>query len=429
MRWVTSWLLLLAIAAAGRSARADLAEDVATLEKAWNEAYTVSRLTPRLLERGDLNPVLLTRSATDPSAGGCTTVVVLGPPSANFILRFLPTSQGPRWPNGEWPEASIAGAAQLVRCGARKQMLSRLVVEMRSPRAVLETLVVEGAVPASSLRGVLPHRDPGPMAPLQSSGPRPELPPLRDRARQVERRAQREGAAALDRDLLRADGDGTGVTLLRLAAGCHRLDLLATGSSADPRVGVDVDLELSWVVGGEVAAVDRAESPDATAMVCTGGKQIARLRFAGAPPRSTVLLVHARWDLPPGLPERWGPTPRAKIAEAMRSHHGRAPGSSPIHESMGVSGVTVLPLEVEPGACYLTALAPIRGRSTGLAVAATVGVQAFANRGDAEGGGTVLAFCAGSNERALVEVEARGVGLVWVSAVWQTGRMALENVE
>jgi hypothetical protein len=119
----------------------------------------------------------------------------------------------------------------------------------------------------------------------------------------------------------------------------------------------------------------------------------------------------------------------AKMAEAVWQSHNRALGDSLIHESLGVAGVTAVPLEVEPGACYLAAVAPIRGDSSGLAMATVLGARHGQNHGGPEGGGTSLAFCSQSEQNALVEVEARGVGLVWLLAIWQTGRIPVGEMQ
>jgi len=100
-----------------------------------------------------------------------------------------------------------------------------------------------------------------------------------------------------------------------------------------------------------------------------------------------------------------------------------------VYESLGVSGVTALPLEVDPGVCYLAALAPIRGEPTSVALAVAVGQKHGQNQGPPEGGGTALAFCSNGDDQALLEVEARGVGVVWLFAVWQTGRVPLGEVQ
>ena len=103
------------------------------------------------------------------------------------------------------------------------------------------------------------------------------------------------------------------------------------------------------------------------------------------------------------------------MAEAIWHSHNRSLGGRPVNESIGVGGLTALPIEVEPGACYLAAVAPIRGDSSGVGLAAAVGRQRAQNHGGPEGAGTTLAFCAEGEERALLEIETRGAGVVWLA--------------
>src|SRR5690606_6453289 len=136
----------------------------------WAGSSKVTALKPRLLERGSIRRLFLSRRSTDPNSEGCTTVAVLGAPSTNFLLRFLPSAEN-HLVQRDWPEPSIAGVARLTRCGARKSMFERLAVEMRSPRGVLEFLVAHSSEPAPSLLEALPHRNPGPPGRSRETGP------------------------------------------------------------------------------------------------------------------------------------------------------------------------------------------------------------------------------------------------------------------
>jgi hypothetical protein len=411
------------------SARADLPSDVARLTAEWKEYGKFQSLKPRLLERGDIRPLLLPAVLTDPTTQSCTTVAVLATASSNFVLRFVPERGRISFPNGEWPETSIAGAAQIVRCGARKQMLDRLVIEMRSPRAVVEALAVQAAVPLPSLRRTLPHRDPGPVAPMASGGPPPASAPLEQRAGGIEAKNRREGAVEIRRRRLDAGEDGGGDVLLRFERGCHRLDALSMSGPSAAMRGIDVDLELMSIDTRELFASDRTESADASLTTCVGEPTPLRLHFSGSLPQMPIALLSARWDLPKGLSEEWDPDVRARMAEAIWHSHNRSLGGRPVFQSIGVGGLTVLPIEVEPGACYLAAVAPIRGESSGVGLAAVLGRQHVQNHGGPEGAGTTLAFCSEGDERALFEIETRGVGLVWLFAVWQTGQLPIGRVQ
>ncbi len=116
------------------------------------------------------------------------------------------------------------------------------------------------------------------------------------------------------------------------------------------------------------------------------------------------------------------------MAEAIRRHHVRDLAEAPIYSSLGVAGVTLLPVEVEPGACYLVAVAAIRGEPAGIAIAAEAGNQRSEDNPGPGGTGTAIAFCAGQEQHALIDVEARGVGMVWLLGMWQTGRVPIGEV-
>jgi len=416
----------LALLALGSPARADLEGDVSTLSAAWRAQGSVRALGALLLERGDMRPLLLPPRLVDLSKEGCTSVAVLGTASATFVLHFLPGA--PSWPSGEMPEPSIAGGAQLVRCGARRAMLGRLAIEMRSPRAVVEVVVGQGRLPLPSLRRVLEHRDPGPIAQLTGLGPAPAAAPLELRARAIEARVRREGAQGFTSRRARVDADGKHSSLLELEAGCHRLDVLGAAGPGPGPYGMDIDAVVRSALDGHVLAIDRTESADASAVWCIGSATTARLDFVGALPQSEVLLLLAHWDLPGGLPEHWGPDARAAMAEAVRGHHQRSLGASPVYASLGVQGVTALPVEIEPGACYVAGVTAIRGDPIGIALAVGAGLTQAENHAAPEERGTALAFCAGGDDTALIEVEARGSGVVWLVALWETGRQPLGEV-
>jgi hypothetical protein len=385
-------------------------------------------LPPRLLERGDLEPLRIDPRLIDPRNESCVTVGVLGTPKTTFVLRFVPTGDGPP-PEDEWPESSIAGAAQVTRCGRGKLSLTRLALEMRSPRGVLQTVTGESSGPLPSVRRVLPHRDPGPLQAPPGMGPRPTSVPLKRRAAAIEARASREGAAETAQKLLTANAEGTGAHIARLEPGCYRFDVLSPAASErGPAAAVDLDVEVA-LANGDVLASDATESADASGRFCLGQAELVRLRYVGSLPAVPVLLLMSRWALPSGIPPHWPAEARASIAQAIRRHHALPLGNALTYESLGVAGTTILPVEVEPGACYLIAAASVRGRSAGVALAVTHGDAVSQNHGGAEGDGTTLAFCALSETRAQVEVDARGAGLVWLLGIWQTGRMRIGEVQ
>jgi hypothetical protein len=116
------------------------------------------------------------------------------------------------------------------------------------------------------------------------------------------------------------------------------------------------------------------------------------------------------------------------MAETLRESHIHQLAGAPVYSSLGVTGVTLLPIEVEPGRCYIAALAALRGTPSGLALGLGSGPNRVQNHSSPDGADTSAAFCATVERTVLLEVEARGVGVTWIAAVWPTGRLPLGEV-
>lgn len=414
-------LLLLLLAITPATSRADLAGDVERLTLAWSAMGRVKRLPPRLLERGDVVPLLLPADVTDPTTRGCVTVAIVAPTSVNFAVDFY----GPANDVNDLQESSLAGAVQLSRCGAKKAVLDHIAIEIRSPRGLLEVLLVTSEAPLPPLVQILPHRDPGPIAPITGSGPRPSAAPLPLRLKAIEEYALNEGAIEFSSEELTASARGNGQQMVALGPGCHRIDLLADEAGNRNSRAVDLDLEVANAQTGEILAADRSEGTDATTTFCTGRPSPVNLRFAGALPRGRTRITRTRWDLERGLPSDWDPDARAQFSAVLRRHRIRLGQAGLVDASLGVQGTTSLPFEAEPGACYVAAVVRLRGSTRGIALSATVGASYSQNRAGDGSPGTALSFCASSDEAARLEVDSRGLGLVWMAALWQTGRIEL----
>jgi hypothetical protein len=407
-------------------ARADLGADVAALSKARAAYGRVVRLKPRLLERGERLPLAVPPELLNPKDSSCATVTILGVPEAHFVIRFSELDPGA--PSTAFPEASAAGASEVTRCGSSKPYLSALVLELRSPRAVLETLLSTTPAGVPKLIEILKARDPGNELALGEPGDRPALPALSQRMQRLAARARREGALSFQREDWQAGEDGSGAGPLSLTAGCHELTLLAETAPASAGVAVDLDLELVDTESGARLAIDRADDADATVSYCTGESAALELRFVGAAKSSALTLAHARWDLPTGLPNTWGPEARAALGRLARSAHFQ-PQSPPLYQSLGVQGTTTLPLEVEPDACYTVLLAPLRGEARNLSLTAYARMPGQLPRGASDTDGSSVAFCARGATHATLEVDGEGSNLAWLVAVWETGRAPLESEE
>jgi hypothetical protein len=402
-------------------ARADLGRDVEALTLAWSAFGHVTHLEPRLLERGDVLPLVLPVEALDPKSSSCVTLAVLGTSNLQFLLDPGRRSGEPPL---DWPDGSLAGALELTRCGPLKPSLAALAIEMRSPRGVLEFLLVSSAAEQHPppLTLVLPGRDPGPVAQIASSGPRPIVAPRAVRLRALEERAAREHAIELTTLELTAGPMGMGVALVTLAPGCHQFDLLGEESE---RRATDVDLEVTEVEHSQVLAADHGESSDGDALVCVAAATPVAVRFAGVAPSAKLSLVRARWDLDPSLPARWPGDARARMSGLLRSAR-RTLGAAPlVDEALGIQGDTLASIAVEPGACYLALTVALHGEVAAISMAAQAANKISQSRVDPDVPGAGVSFCAGAENRVLIEVDARGLGLTWMSAVWQIGRMRL----
>ena len=146
-------------------------------------------------------------------------------------------------------------------------------------------------------------------------------------------------------------------------------------------------------------------------------------------PGSRVTLLRARWDLAQGLPERWPAEARAAMSAVLREQAVGLGGARLVDEALGVQGPTAMPVEVEPGACYLALVVELRGIAQTLSLAARAGGRDAQCRAPLDARGTALSFCAASTSRAILEVEARGLSLVWMSALWQVGKSRLGEME
>ena len=407
------------VLSSARVASADLEHDVTRVEAAWKKKGHAVRQRPRMLERGAILPVQVPVSMLDPQSGGCVTVALLGVTTAHFVLH-VGGSRARQTPS-ETALASSAGVAEITRCGLSRLDLMNLAIEMRSPRALLETLIADSAGPLVPVAELLPQRDAGPAADFGTPGPRPAPAPLAQRLSMLEARLRREGAATISRQGFRSRADGSGETTLTLEAGCHELHLLSDDASAAQAVSLDLSLDLNSE-SDEPAVAEPSETSDAAQKLCLGRSVRALLHFGGVGSERTVTLVFARFELPRGLPDYWGPLTRARVASTLRRYRLRLPGGSPFYQSLGVQGVIGLPVEVTPGTCYVAVLTAIRGDLAGMSLAVDAGSGAQ-NSAIPPQPGSALAFCARDSTRASFELESKGFGLGWLFSVWEAGKL------
>jgi hypothetical protein len=133
-----------------------------------------------------------------------------------------------------------------------------------------------------------------------------------------------------------------------------------------------------------------------------------------------VLVAHFAWALPDHLPSAWGPEARGRLAHVLLARHVVSLPREPVMLVQGASGVTPIPLPIEPGACYLGVTMRIKEVARAIGLRIHVGANdVFDDRG-IDGDGAAVAFCSGSRTHALAEVQARGAPLLgWGFALYR----------
>jgi hypothetical protein len=403
---------------AGR-AGADLDPDADELAKKWSgSGQQTTRLPPMFLEQGRPRAVRLPAAALDPKSPDCTTVAFLSGRSTDFVVRVDPLQSPKHHAMGGRFERSIVGAVWLSECGAAREALARLAIELRIARSTVEIVVAVGPKPAPTVAEALPERDSGPVASPADPGPRSPLEPMATRAQRAEQRARNLAAQAIRFQTLTAENDGTGRESISLDEGCHRLELFSDLLAKHP---IDLDAEVRDSTTERLLARDRSDAPDVRVDLCVGATTAADLVFAGAPGAVHVTLMDALFPLPRGAPTMWGARARAGVAAALFRR--KLPGieGEPVEQRLGVSGVTSIPISIEPGGCYLSTVAAMRGEPRAITLSAKVDTRITY---DATGGlseGAAVAFCSNGTDKAYFDIEVRGSAVAWVLDVWHMG--------
>jgi len=402
---------------------ADLSSDADRLVRAWRDGGAeVVRLPPRFLEEGQIWGLPM-RHGDD--ASGCTTLALLGTRSMEFEVSARRSLDGLGVPEREPSRLSAdAGFAMVSRCGSRREAWAHTVVEMRARRGVVEAIVVRTSSAVRSPFEILPEREPIDRRPQGHPGPPARPEPIEVRRARASRRARAEGAEQVVTIPLRSSAAGTGEFEVQLGEGCHRLELMAAMPQLELLRSIDMDAELRVVGTKRLLGRDRGDAVDAHMEVCLGEKTSLLVSYVGAGGETDVALTTSTWTIPEWVPSLWGPTARAGFATALRQRTTPTPTTGPLLRALGAQGSTRIPMTVEAGACYLAAVAMVRGQNTGLRVRASVDARTSFEALPAGADGIVLTFCSGHSERAMLEVETRGQAPRWALAVWPVGAAA-----
>jgi hypothetical protein len=420
--------------ASGTADAADLRPIAARVADEWRTAgATVVRSPPHFLSEDE---TITVRLPPDGASAPCTTVALIGARGMSFQARVPHENARDEY------TSSVAGVLEISRCvqgsaasakrGGRgaSEPFDRLSVTSEAGRGAFETVIARSRASLAPLRTILLERTGGVLPPPPEPGGLPPLPSPEARADIAEARARREGGKLAPRDSWGAGAEGAGEGRVQLEAGCHRIELFAVDprtAHASRRFRLDLDAELRDE-DGEPLARDRTDAPDARLDTCVGDGTAATVVFAGSPPGAGILVTHLSWPIPERLPLTWGRDTRARMAQAMLARHVGAPRAAAIFLAQGASGLTPVPVDVEPGACYVGVVALEHGHTRGLGLRAMIGARYAADERGTTDDAALVSFCAHDRERAHLEVDARGAGVAWALAVfrlessaWETG--------
>jgi hypothetical protein len=385
--------------------RADLGSDLSRVKLAFAEQTRSERLRFRFMERGEITPVVLPPWTLDAKRGECTTVMLLSPVPTHFVVHLHP------WEGLPHTYASRAGAFQLTRCGKDRISLLQILVEMRSPRAVVHPYVAVGTSPPAHLVSTLPERDTGPEAVPGDPGPAPPRLPLAARRQSFDERAKNAGADATESAFLPSQG----YVRLALEPGCHRL--LATGRDGAPRY----TLLLSENEDDQPQRLEASANGDVQHELCTARARrlLVSVEARGDDPERQLGIAH--FSLPSGLPGRFGPEVAERLVTALGKTAAPRRLGTLVSTTLGAQGRTPLPRSLLPQTCYLAAATVLHGSAQAL----SLGVRAGANDAEATSSDSApdphLGFCTGRSGQVELDVEARGLGLSWLFFLFQMG--------
>jgi hypothetical protein len=306
-------------------------------------------------------------------------------------------------------------------CGRGALGLGSVDVSMGSQRGTVEVVVVTHAAPLTPLEVILPERALGPAGPHGEVAGGLKLAPLDERVTRAEEAARRDGAVMVVRVPTRSDERGAHAIGLKLRGGCHRVAVLTDQGAA--RGAVDVDAEVRLPGASEPLAHDRSHAPDARLDFCIGTSTTVELRLAGTGGPVPVMVLDAYWRFPAPIEGRWGDEARAGIAWALHRRRAPAIASAPIETIIGTSSATLVPIRVEPNACYLAAATVTRGDAIGGRLSASIDGDTRYDDMNELPRAAALSFCTGPTDEVVrVEVDVRGRSIWWLMALWRLGR-------
>ena len=350
---------------------------------------------PMFLEHGRPRAVSLPATAYDAAGTGCTSIAFLAGRSIDFVVAIDPVDHAQAQSAGGPCRAQHRGRrhARALRRGARR--VRRLSIELRVARAAVEMVVAEARRARARHRGRSARARQRPGAPLgrcraahaarASHGSRARAP----------RRARASGGhdappSDAHRRCRRHAGASRSASKRGVTASSSSPTVVASSRSTSTPSCATVRPSACW-------RAIAATRPTPKLELCVGGHLGGRSRLTRARPgRASVLMRDALFPLPLGASR---PVGRARARRPCRRDALPAQAAparrEPIDLRLGAAGVTPLAIPVEPGSCYVAAVAATAGEPRSMTLTAKVDARiAF----DANGGlidGSAVAFCSG----------------------------------
>lgn len=418
MRRALAWSAASLLAFSVGEARASLSEDVAVTERALLDVQAVtSTTTHAFLEAGQVASAPITPA----EPGRCVVAVVLADRTIGFAVASVRARDerdtGDEL-DGEDVTASVNGVAVVEVCDD-DDAASAVLVRMGAPRAAVAIVVASVDLTARSrvvdLTLEALSRVDGP-SPLRADlGPPLDAGPFAVRKARGRRRALARGATNVLSTEAVADDAGEGSARLALVRGCHVLRVLS--AEAMPR---DVDAELWDEELSERLARDRSDLQDAHLSLCVAATTQVVLTWKGALARGRVVFEDELTPITRGIPSGFGAQAETALAALFHDREASMPSARPIVEVLGAQGANDVTVPVEPGRCYVAALALVRGAGRGLRLSA--GDTARPSLVEAQRGARAASvqFCA-VGASAPIHMDVPGAAMTWLLTLWLVG--------
>jgi len=411
--------------ARGSTATEDLREVAARVERAWRAAgaETTRRDTRFVMEDEtitiDLRPAEPRADSGEPggprdASHDCRRVALIGARGMSFHVTAPPGV------DETFRATSASGVIELHGCGSVPDVVK---LKSDSGRGALETVIAASGSGTPAVSSVLLERTGGVLPASPEPGPLPPLPAPLTRAGAAEARLVATGMTMAPALSWTSGDDGKGGGGVTLDAGCHHVELFAIEPrSRDTGRHAHLDLDGSMRrEGGEVIAEDLSSAPDVRLETCVGTMTRVSVTFDGAPRGSAVVGIHAFHPFPAHMPESMPTEVRARFASALLARGVQPLGSDAVALARGGSGSTPVPIELEPGACYVAvaAMDHARGRGHGISIQVAVGSRVSRDEQGSKDGAALVAFCARDSAHASIDVTSRSNASGWGVAVFR----------